>query len=294
MAGLVVTVFFWAGNSIAGRMSAGMIPPVSLNFWRWTLAFILLLPFTGKSLLSQWPVIYRHKWLLLTLGLLSIASFNTLLYQAAQTTQALNITLIQTSLPLMTFMLSFILLKESPSKRQVVGLLLILAGLLIILTRGNLQQWELLKSNTGDFYMLVAVFAWGLYTVLLRRFSPPIGDLNLLTILIGVGIILLLPFYFFELFTVGGFALNIHSGSLLVYVTLFSSIVSYLCWNHGVKTLGSNTSSMFTSLMPVFTALIGSTLLGEPLHGYHFAGGIFIFCGLWLALLFKKSAFSSP
>ncbi len=287
-AGLVATVFFWAGNSIAGRMSAGMIPPVSLAFWRWTLAFILLLPFAWKSLRSQWPVICRHKWSLLILGSSGIASPNTFLYLAAQTTQAINITLIQTSLPLTTFIFSFILLKESPFRRQVVGLLLILVGLLVILAHGDFQQWQHLKHNTGDLYMLVAVFVWGLYIVLLRRFSITISELALLTVLIGIGVIVLLPFYLFELFTVGDFALNVYSGSLLAYVTLFPSIVSFLCLNHGVKILGSNTASMFNSLMPVFTALIGMVVLREPLHIYHFAGAIFIFCGLWLALLVQK------
>ncbi|WP_211824304.1 DMT family transporter [Kistimonas asteriae] len=281
---LVAAILFWAGNSVAGRMSIGVVPPVALAFWRWFFAFVCLLLITWRQIHAHRGTIWRYRYCLLTLAVLSITTFNTLLYLAAQSTQAVNIALIQTSLPLVTLLLSIFLLNEIPRLRQVMGLLIILAGLLYVISRGEWQQLLQLKSQRGDLYMLVAVTFWGLYSVLYKRFAIPLPGIVILTVLVGIGMPVLMPFYLWEYSLVGGFALTFQSVALLIYVTVFASILSYLAWNNGVRVLGSSSASLFNSLMPVFVAFLAFLFLGESLHSYHFVGGGLILTGLWLAL----------
>ncbi len=281
---LVAAILFWAGNSVAGRMSIGVVPPVALAFWRWFFAFVCLLLMTWRQLYVHRATIWSYRYRLLILAVLSVTTFNTLLYLAAQSTQAVNIALIQTSLPLVTIILSIFLLNEIPRLRQVMGLLIILAGLLYVISRGEWRQLLLLQSQRGDLYMLVAVTCWGLYSVLYKRFAIPLPGIVILSVLVGIGMPVLLPFYLWEYSLVGGFAVSFHSMALLAYVTVFASILSYLAWNNGVRMLGSNSASLFNSLMPVFVALLAFLFLGESLHAYHFTGGGLIMAGLWLAL----------
>ncbi|GAA4650255.1 DMT family transporter [Kistimonas scapharcae] len=265
-------------------MSIGVVPPVALAFWRWFFAFVCLLLITWRQLHEHRKSIWCYRYRLLMLAVLSITTFNTLLYLAAQSTPAVNIALIQTSLPLVTIVLSIFLLREIPRLRQVIGLLIILAGLLYVICRGEWQQLLLLKSHQGDLYMLVAVTFWGLYSVLYKRFAIPLPGIVILTVLVGIGMPVLLPFYLWEYSLVGGFAVTFQSVALLVYVTVFASILSYLAWNNGVRVLGSSSASLFNSLMPVFVAFLAFLFLGESLHPYHFVGGGLILTGLWLAL----------
>ncbi|MGI9273634.1 MAG: DMT family transporter [Endozoicomonas sp.] len=283
IAGLVLATVCWGGNSVAGRLSVGEIPPVALSFWRWTLAFVILLLFCGRKVVAERQVIWRYKGKLVLLAITSITSFNTLLYIAAQTTQAVNITLVQISLPVVAIVLSIPLLKVFPSKRELLGVLIALPGLLVIFSHGNLSALAELRFGRGDMIMMLATCCWGLYTVLLKRFSIPLNGLVLLTVLVGMGLCFLSPFYLWEYSLKGGFELDANTALLLTYVVLFASLTAYLSWNHGVAVLGANTASMFNFLIPVFSASFAIPILGESLHGYHLVGASFIFSGIWLA-----------
>ena len=132
--------------------------------------------------------------------------------------------------------------------------------------------------------MMLATFSWAMYTVLLKRFYLPVQGVTLLTVLVALGVTMLLPFYLWELSVKGGFAIAANTTGLLIYVVLFPSLLSYLAWNHGVKVLGANQTTMFNFLIPVFAAALAIPLLGEPLEMYHILAGILIFCGLWLTV----------
>ena len=281
-AGLVLGALFWGGNSVAGRLSVGDIPPVALSFWRWTYAFIILLIFSGTKVWRLRRAVWQYKTQLIPLALLSISSFNTLLYLSAQSTQAVNIALIQTSLPVFAITLSIPLLKEKPTMNQLIGGAVAIPGLLLIFSQGQLNNLLALRFGKGDLIMFFAVFCWGLYTVLLRRYHLPFRGVELLTVLVGLGVTMLFPIYLWEFSIKGGFDLNLKSAGLLFYVVLFASLIAYLCWNNGVRVLGANKASMFNFLIPVFSAAIAIPVLREPLHTYHLLAAIFIFTGLWL------------
>lgn len=281
-AGLVLGAFCWGGNSVVGRLSVGDIPPVALSFWRWAIAFFILLAISGRKAWHSRRLVWKHKAQLIPLAVLSISSFNTLLYLAAQSTQAVNIALIQTALPVVAITLSIPLLKEKPSGNQLLGGVIAIPGLLLIFSKGQLRNVLELEFGIGDLIMFFAVFCWGLYTVLLRRYHLPFKGVELLTILVGLGVSMLFPVYLWELSIKGSFSLSLKNAGLLFYVAVFASLIAYLCWNNGVRILGASKASMYNLLIPVFAAAIAIPVLGEPLHTYHLLAALCIFSGLWL------------
>jgi len=284
-AGLLIAVLCWSGNALVGRAFHDSIPPLSLSFWRWVLATSLLLPFVAKGIWTHRATLRAAGWRLPVLAAMGIASYNSLLYTAAQSTEAINLTLVNTCLPLATFIGAGFLLGEWPLRRAWLGMAVAAGGLLYLISRGSWQTFASLSFQRGDLIMLLAVLAWALYTLLLRRWArhllvPP---LVLLGVLMLLGLPLILPFYLLELGRVGGFALTPSNLAAIGYTAVFASLVAYVGWNHGVKIVGAGRAAMVMYLMPVFTALLGWLLLGEALRTFHWIGGALIFAGLLLA-----------
>ncbi len=284
-AGLLLAVLCWSGNALVARAFHEEIPPLSLSFWRWSLATCLLLPFVVRSIWTHRQTLRAAGWRLPVLAAMGIASYNSLLYTAAQSTEAINLTLVNTCLPLATFIGAGFLLGEWPLRRAWFGMAVAAGGLLYLISRGSWQTFASLSFQRGDLIMLLAVLAWALYTLLLRRWArhllvPP---LVLLGVLMLLGLPLILPFYLLELGRVGGFALTPSNLAAISYTAVFASLVAYVGWNHGVKIVGAGRAAMVMYLMPVFTALLGWVLLGEALRTFHWIGGALIFAGLLLA-----------
>ncbi|WBL61186.1 DMT family transporter [Stutzerimonas stutzeri] len=284
-AGLLIAVLCWSGNALVGRAFHDSIPPLSLSFWRWVLATSLLQPFVAKGIWTHRATLRAAGWRLPVLAAMGIASYNSLLYTAAQSTEAINLTLVNTCLPLATFIGAGFLLGEWPLRRAWFGMAVAAGGLLYLISRGSWQTFASLSFQRGDLIMLLAVLAWALYTLLLRRWArhllvPP---LVLLGVLMLLGLPLILPFYLLELGRVGGFALTPSNLAAIGYTAVFASLVAYVGWNHGVKIVGAGRAAMVMYLMPVFTALLGWLLLGEALRTFHWIGGALIFAGLLLA-----------
>lgn len=284
-AGLLGGSLCWAGNALVARAVHGQIPPLGLAFWRWCLALACLLPFIAVPLWRQRAAIRQAGWRLLVLAGLSISAYNSLLYSAAQSTEALNITLLSTCLPLATFFGAGLLLGEWPARRAWLGLAIAALGLLWLIARGEPVNLLRLAFNPGDLLMLLAVLDWALYSLLLRRWAawvrlPPLSLLGM-TMLLGVP--LLLPFYLFEYARVGGFTADLPALAAIGYTALFASLFAYFAWNHGVRVLGASRAALSSYSMPVFTALLGWLLLGERLQAFHAVGAALILGGLLLA-----------
>lgn len=281
--GLLITALAWAGNALIARGTAGMLPPISLSFWRWTLALLLLLPFTLTGLWRYRKLLLENWMRVAVLAALSISSYNTLLYQAAQSTGAINLTLVGTGLPVTAFFWSVLLLRQWPARATLCGTMLGLCGLILILAGGQPARLLGLQFNDGDLIMLVAVFSWGLYSVLLQRWVMPVPGLVLMAAMLLCGVPLLIPFFLWELVHVGSMPVTWQAAGAVSYTAVFASLVAYVAWNNGVKVLGPATASLFSYLVPAFTALLGVLLLGEQLHWYHLAGGALTFTGLIVA-----------
>ncbi|MCQ4318482.1 DMT family transporter [Stutzerimonas zhaodongensis] len=284
-AGLLLAVLCWAGNALVARAFHDEIPPLSLAFWRWTLATCLLLPFVARSIWAHRATLRAAGWRLPVVAALGVSSYNSLLYTAAQSTEAINLTLVNTCLPLFTFIGGGLLLGEWPARRAWFGLSVAAGGLVYLISRGSWEAFANFAFKTGDLIMLAAVLVWALYTLSLRRWAGflQVPPLTLLGVLMLLGTPLILPFYLVELSHVGGFAPSLTNLSVIAYTAIFASLVAYLSWNHGVKIVGAAKASMATYLMPVFTAILGWLLLGEGLQPFHWIGGGLIFAGLLLA-----------
>jgi drug/metabolite transporter (DMT)-like permease len=289
-AGLLLSSLLWAGNALVARATSEEIHPFALSFWRWALALAVLLPFVIKPLWQQRAVLRKAGWRLVLTAALGIGGYNSLLYSAAQSTTAFNITLLNTCIPLATFISAGFLLKEWPSPRAWFGMGIAVCGLLVLISQASLGNLLGLSFNPGDLVMLLAVLSWALYTVLLRRWGnyfalPP---LVLLAAFVSVGLVVILPFYLMELRQVGGFEVTGRTLGAISYTALMASLVAYVTWNQGVKIVGAARASLALYSMPVFAAVLAYLLLGEILQGFHWMGGALIFGGLLLATLPKR------
>ncbi|WP_298183160.1 DMT family transporter [uncultured Pseudomonas sp.] len=283
--GLLLATLCWSGNALVARAFAGEIPPLALSFWRWSLALALLLPFVARPLWQHRAELRAAGWRLLVLAGVGIAGYNSLLYVSAQTTAAINITLVSTCLPLMTFIGAGLLLGEWPRRRAWWGMAVAACGLLVLISKGSWASLSGLAFNTGDLIMLLAVADWALYSLLLRRWAAhlqPIPPLALLGVLILLGVPLILPFYLYELAQGAHFSLTLGNLTAISYTAIFASLLAYLAWNHAIRVLGAAKAALSNYLMPVFTAVLGWLLLGEGLQGYHWFGAALIFSGLLL------------
>lgn len=280
-----MAVVCWSGNALVARAFHDEIPPLGLSFWRWLLAATLLLPIVARSIWRHRAVLRAAGWRLPALAACGIASYNSLLYTAAQSTEAINLTLVNTCLPLATFIGAGLLLGEWPLRRAWLGMVVAAVGLLYLISRGSWQVLSSLSFQRGDLIMLAAVAAWALYTLLLRRWAArlPVPPLTLLGVLMALGVPLILPFYLLELSRVGGFPPTAGNLAAIGYTAVFASLIAYLAWNHGVSVIGASKAAMTSYLMPVITALLGWLLLDEALQTFHWIGGALIFGGLLMA-----------
>ena len=284
-AGLALASLFWAGNSLVARAFTGAIPPMSLAFWRWAIALVILLPLVGPSLWQHRQVLRRAGWRLWLLAALAITAYNCLLYTAALSTAAINLSLVSTCLPLATFIGAGLLLGEWPARRAWVGLLLALFGLLWLICQGDWQVLASLSFAEGDLLMVLATLDWALYSLLLRRWNAyfQLPPFTLLGALVLLGLLMLAPFYAWELWQGARFELSPANLAAIGYTALFASVVAYQLWNIGLRELGASRTAMSNYLMPVFTAILAWVLLDERLQDYHWVGGALIVSGLLLA-----------
>lgn len=229
---------FWAGNAVVGRAVHDQIPPVSLAFWRWTGAFLVVLPFALQPLGRDWPILLRHWRSLLILSATGIALFNTLFYRGLDQTTAINGVLLQSTMPLMILLVSAIIYRERPNLADTVAILVSLAGVIVIAARGSLARLASLSLNPGDVWVLAAVASYALYSSLLRS-RPPVHPLSFLAASFAIGSLLLLPLYLAE--ARSGAVTRITPGTLaaFAYVALMPSVVAYLCFNRGLELIGS-------------------------------------------------------
>jgi drug/metabolite transporter (DMT)-like permease len=279
---LTLASLFWAGNWVVGRAMRNEMPPVAMGFWRWGVALLILLPFTAPELKRNWHLVRANWFSLMVLGSLGATLFNTMIYVGLQYTAATNGVLFNSVSPILIMVLSWIAFRERLGPWQTVGVVLSLAGVAVIVARGDPQILAALKLNHGDLWLLAAMFLWAVYTIVLRRRPPGLSATAFLAAMLLLGLPVLLPFYLWEIFTRGGFAVSFPAVAALAYYGTLPSVVAYLFWNRGVAQIGPNKAGLFVHLMPVFGALLSVIFLGERLHAYHFAGAAMIFGGIYL------------
>lgn len=279
---LVLATLFWSGNFVLGRAVRAEVPPVGLAFWRWTAGSILIIGFAWPHLKRDWPLILRHWKLMLLLAFLGVTLFNTLVYTGLQFTTAINALLMQSTMPVLIVLMSYLLFRETVTLLQIVGVLLSLAGVLAIVGQGDMAVLLGLSLNLGDLLIFIAVAGYAAYSALLRR-RPPLHPLSLIAATFIAGSVALLPFYLWE--HASGRTVSFDGVTLLTiaYVAVFPSILAYLCFNRGVELAGANRAGLFIHLMPVFGSIMAILFLGERFQWFHGFGILLILLGILLA-----------
>jgi drug/metabolite transporter (DMT)-like permease len=280
---VVCATVFWAGNAIVGRAVNQDIPPITLSFWRWTLGFALLLPFTFRQIWLCWPVILRHWRLLLLLDLVGLVGCNVLTYAALRYTTAVNSSLINSTTPIFVICLSFLLFGERIQPRQMIGVLVSLLGVVAIVSGGELGSLGGLAVNRGDLMMLASIALWSVYTALLRRKPEGLPPMAFLAVLMGLGSLFELPFYLIERGLGGAIAPSLGNLLAILYVAIFPAVIALHFWNRAVAALGANRVSPFIHLMPVFGTVLAVIFLGERFGAHHALGIALILSGVYLA-----------
>ncbi len=278
---LTLTMLFWAGNAVLGRAVRAEVPPVGLAFCRWFFGFLIVFPFALPHLRGDWPEVRRRWRMVVLLSFLGITCFNTMLYIGLHSTTAINAILIQSSMPVIIVVMSFLFFRETVTSIQVLGILVSLIGMITIIARGDPSVLADLSLKPGDIWVFTAVFLYGAYSVLLRL-RPKIHPASLLAVLFGAGTLMLAPFFIWEMNT--GLILQFNRTTLLAvgYVAVFPSILSYLFYNRGVELVGANQAGLFIHLIPVFGTMLAIVLLGERFRVFQGVGIALILSGIFL------------
>jgi drug/metabolite transporter (DMT)-like permease len=279
---LTLTALFWSGNMVIGRGVRADVPPMALAFWRWAIAFLLILPLALPHLKSQWPLLKKGWRPILILGLVGVGGYNTFAYIALQYTSATNAVLLNSFIPVATIAISWAFLGKHLRRLEAIGVIVSLCGVMTIVARGDLNVLTHLNLNLGDAWMLGAVLIWAVYTVGLAWRPAGVHPMLMLAAMTLVGLAALFPAYLWEISQ--GRQINVNLGSLasLAYIGIFPSFLGYIFYNRGVGEVGANKGSLFIHLMPVFGTLLSVIFLHEIPFWYHYLGIALIFAGIWL------------
>ena len=281
---LVCTTLIWSVNFIIGKFAYLFeVPPLSLNFLRWTLVWLILFPFTYKEIFSNIKLIKKNIIYLTILAITSVSAFNSLVYLALNYTQAIDTILMISIIPVFVLFLSSILGVEKFNLFQLLGLIISFIGVLVIFSNADLNKILNLNFNKGNAWMLLAVFCWALYSSLLKKKKLPFSTLGLVEILASIGLIFLIPQFIGEQMYGKEIKFNKVFFLILSFVTFFASIGAYYSWNKAIELIGPNRASIFLHLMPVFGVILAIVLLKEKFQMYHFIGATFIVTGIYLS-----------
>jgi len=281
---LILANLFWAGNIVLGRGLAGHVPPIALAYWRWTGAFLIAFGFAWPYLKFDVPVLLRHWRMMLLLSATGIATYNTMSYIGLTSTTALNVLLLQSAGPLIIIVWAFALFGDRPTLRQSTGVLLSLAGVAVIAAHGSLETLLHLTLNRGDVWILVAMVIYGVYAAMFRR-RPTAHPMSFLVATMGIGSMMILPFYVWEFMQGGHIEGSATAWLGLAYIAVFPSFIAYLFFNRGIELIGAARAGQSWHLMPVFGSILAVLFLGETFYAYHAIGIALIAAGIVLASL---------
>jgi len=281
---LVLTTLFWSGNFIVGKAASFYeIPPFSLNFFRWLFAGLILLPFTYQEIVSKKQYIFDNIGFFIVLGITSITIFNSTVYYSLYYMQVISGVLMISTIPVWIMFISSILGIENTNKFQIIGVILSLLGVLFIVTKSDLEIIKNLAFNRGDLIMAIGMFAWALYSALLKKKKYEISQITLLEVVIISGLLFLVPIYILEMNLGNQIKIGKPFILTLSYVVIFPGLASFFFWIKGIGIIGANRAGVFLHLMPVFGSIMAIIFFDEKFMFYHLLGAIFIIAGITLS-----------
>ena len=278
---LTLAALGWGSNAIAARLAIGEVSPMLLVSIRWAMVCVLVLTLRPRAITAT---IYQNRqyWRWLVLMGAGLSSFNILLYSAAHSTSAINLGLIQSTIPALIIGVGLVVLRTPVGALQLLGLVLAMAGAVVVITKGALSALINLTFNHGDLLMLAGCFCYAGYALGLAR-RPPVDSITMLGVLAIFAFLTSLPFAMGELASGTALFPSIKGWLILLYIALFPSFLSQVFFIMGIDRIGSNKAGMFTNLVPVFAALLAIVILGEMVGIYHLLSLLFVFTGITIA-----------
>lgn len=285
---LTLTSLFWAGNWVVARGLQHAMSPLAMAFWRWFAALLILLPFIARPLFAERAVIMRHWKMLALLGVLGVGCFNTFVYLGLRHTTATTGVLLNSVTPVLILAVAHLFLGERVRGAQAGGVALSLAGVLTIIAQGDVRRLTGLALNPGDLWVLGAVTAWAVYTVLLRWRPAELSAGAFTGVLILIGVLSIAPLFAWDYAAGARTQWTAETLLAVAYFAVFPSVLAYFFWNAAVAKVGGNRAGVFLHLVPLFGALLSMIVLGERLHPYHLVGAALIFSGVYAASRRRK------
>lgn len=277
----VAATIIWSGNFIVARAVIHDIPPVTLAFFRWLTACILLLPVAWRHIGSSWQIVKQHKSYFFWTGLTGISLFNTLVYVAGHSSTAINLALIgTTSSPIIAVILAHYFLKEHIQWVRVLGIVLCISGILFLLSKGSIQNLLHLEFSRGDGWVLLGATSFAVYNILARKKPKDISAVGFLFFVFVIGTLCLAPAYFVEASYSKPVEWNMNTVWVILYLGLGTSVVSFLLWNKSIKELGAGRTALFGNLIPIFSSIEAVLILGEKISYIHIISFLLIAAGL--------------
>ena len=281
---LFCATLFWACNFMIGKFAfLTNIPPMSLVFFRWSLVWMILLPFTFREIIRSKDIILKNLPLLLFLALTSVGLFNSFTYLALVHTQVINASLFNTAIPAIIIFLCFIFKIEKTNKFQIFGLIFAVFGILSIITKLDPNVLLSLNFNKGDLIMIGGVVTWGLYSAFLKKKKFTLPLLTLVHVLCSLGLIFILPQFIYEFSQEQFIQFDLNLFYILIFLAIFPSIGSYYCWAGAVSIIGANRAGIFLSLIPLFSTIMAITFYNEQFQSHHNKRAKLIILGLFLS-----------
>jgi len=285
----ILAVIIWGGNFILARGVIKDIPPVTLAFYRWLSATVILFFFVRKNFKNDFYIIRNRFWYFMLVAVSGVSVFNTFVYIAGHYSEAINLALIGTTTsPIFSVILARIFLKEKISLLRIAGMLVCIAGILLLLSKGSWQALLSLSFTKGDWWMLAAAFSFAVYNVSAKKKPAAMSSKNFLFSVFAMGTLLLFPFYLYEWNTKGGIAISVSNIGVIVYLGLGASVIAFLLWNKAIENLGAGRAALFGNLIPVFSSIGAVLFLQEKISWIHITSFLIVFTGVMIATRQKK------
>ena len=275
----------WTVNVVAARQAPGVVSPHVLALGRWGIAGAVLAVFSRHELWHHRAYVWEHRWRYLVMGACGMWICGAWVYLAGESTGGMNISLIYASAPVMIAVGSVLWLGEHLSKRQILGVILAMTGVVHVVVKGEWANLSQVQLVPGDLWVVGAAVAWAAYSLLQRRWAGPVGSTAQLAVMCLGGVIMLLPFALWELSQAHHPALSLHALGLMVATALLPGVVAYWLYGWTQKILGASRVSMTMYLGPLYTAVVAWVVLDEPLGLHHFTGGVLILSGVALVMV---------
>ena len=279
----VGATILWAGNFVLARGLHKEIPPVSLAFWRWVTAVAALAPFALRATVADWQLVRRHLAYLSVTALLGVTMFNTLIYTAGHTTNAINLALIAASSPIFIVLLARLFYGERISATKAIGTLVAVSGVVVLITNGSFSRVLEMTFAIGDVWMLGAAITFAGYNILVKRKPDGMSMQAFLLSTFGLGTLFLLPVYLWEHLAHGPVTLNRSTLLAVLYVGVFASLAAFFAWNRAITIIGTARTAVVYYLTPVFSGIGSSLFLGETISVIHVLSVALIIIGILIA-----------